>query len=203
METPMVRTSKDPEIRRQELMEAALELFLERGTDKTAVSDIVRRVGVAQGTFYYHFKSKDEVVDALAEGMAEPLGQMVAGIAEDTSAPVQDRIGRVVASLLDVIGASQQHLEGLIRPGNEVLHQRVADAMQARLHPALVALVGEGQADGSLDAEPVEETVELVLAAITHLTRTQAHGEDPDRLARLRVAVERLAKRGLGIPQED
>ena len=199
----MVRTTKDPEIRRQELMEAALELFLERGTDGTAVSDIVRRVGVAQGTFYYHFKSKDEVVDALAESMAEPLGQMVAGIADDESVSVAGRVGRAVTSLLDVIGASQQHLEGLIRPGNEVLHQRVADAMQARLHPAFVALVGEGQADGSLDAEPVEETVELVLAAITHLTRTQAHGEGPEELARLRTAVERLARRGLGISRED
>lgn len=199
----MVRTTKDPEIRRQELMDAALELFLERGTDGTAVSDIVRRVGVAQGTFYYHFKSKDEVVNALADSMAEPLGQMVAGIAEDESVSVAGRIGRAVASLLDVIGASQQHLEGLIRPGNEVLHQRVADAMQARLHPAFVALVGEGQADGSLDAEPVEETVELVLAAITHLTRTQAHGEGPEKLASLRTAVERLARRGLGISEED
>ena len=54
---------------------------------------------------------------------------------------------------------------------------------------------------GDHDAEPVAETVELLLAATTHLIRTQAHGEDAGRLARLRAALPRLFARGLGIPE--
>lgn len=195
----MPRTSKAPEIRRQELLDAAMELFLEQGAENTAVSHIVRKVGVAQGTFYYHFASKDELVDALAEQLADPLGTLVTGLAADTTLPVPQRVQRIVTTLLDVIGSSQGHLEGLIRPGNEGLHQKVGDAVRARLQPPIEALVARGQDEGSLSAEPVPETVELILTAIAHITRTQAHGGQPDRMTRLRAALEQLAARTLSI----
>jgi AcrR family transcriptional regulator len=47
----MTCTVKDPETRRGELIDAAEELFLASGYEDTAVSDIVRKIGVAQGTF--------------------------------------------------------------------------------------------------------------------------------------------------------
>jgi AcrR family transcriptional regulator len=53
----IMRVTKDPEIRRKELMDAAEKLFLEHGYEETAVSDIVKKTGVAQGTFYYYFKN--------------------------------------------------------------------------------------------------------------------------------------------------
>ena len=197
----MTRTSKDPEIRRQELLDASLGLFLDQGVDRTAVSHIVRKVGVAQGTFYYHFDSKDELVDELAERMAQPIGQLIATAAADTTASIPGRIRGVLSTLLDVIESSQAHLSGLIRPGNEGLHQKVADAMRRQIQPLLQDLVTRGQVEGSLDAEPVPETVELILTAIAHLTRTQAHGGGPERVTRLRHALEQLAARGLGIQE--
>ena len=61
------RVAKEPEKRREELVGAAGELFLKNGYDNTAVSDIVRKVGVAQGTFYYHFSSKASILEAVLE----------------------------------------------------------------------------------------------------------------------------------------
>jgi len=195
----MPRTSKAPEIRRQELLDAALDLFLEQGVDRTAVSHIVRKVSVAQGTFYYHFDSKDELVDALAERLAEPIGQLVSGLADDEDSPVPQRVAQILSRLLDVIESSGAHLAGLVRPGNEGLHQKVGDAMRGRLQPVLEDLVARGQAEGSLDAQPVHETVELILASIAYITRTLAHGGPPERVSRLREAAQQLAARGLGI----
>jgi len=197
----MPRVTKEPEVRRQELLDVALTLFLEDGAENTAVSDIVRRVGVAQGTFYYHFQSKDELLDALAERVAAPLGQLVTGIAEDDTLPPPERVRRVVSTLLDTIDAHGDVLAGLVRPGNERFHNKVGDAMRGRLLASLQALVQTGQDDGSLDAEPVPETVELLLAAITHFTRTRAHGGQRAHLQRLRTAIQRLVERGVGIPE--
>ena len=61
------RVTKDPEERKQELIDAAERLFMERGYEATAVSDIVQEVGVAQGTFYYYFPSKEEILEAIIE----------------------------------------------------------------------------------------------------------------------------------------
>jgi AcrR family transcriptional regulator len=59
--------TKDPQIRRSELINAAEELILIHGYDQIAVSDIVKKVGVAQGTFYHYFKSKDDVINAIID----------------------------------------------------------------------------------------------------------------------------------------
>ena len=47
----MVRITKDPQVRMTEILDAAEELFYVRGYHETAVSDIVKSIGVAQGTF--------------------------------------------------------------------------------------------------------------------------------------------------------
>ena len=61
----MARITKDPMVRMTEILDAAEELFYARGYHETAISDIVKSIGVAQGTFYYYFKSKDEILEAL------------------------------------------------------------------------------------------------------------------------------------------
>lgn len=61
----IIRITKDPEIRQAELMDAAQELFLMLGYQQTTVSMIVKKVGVAQGTFYYYFASKEAILEAI------------------------------------------------------------------------------------------------------------------------------------------
>lgn len=46
-------------------MDTALELFLAAGYEKTTVQDIVKKVNVAQGTFYYYFPSKEAILEAI------------------------------------------------------------------------------------------------------------------------------------------
>jgi AcrR family transcriptional regulator len=62
-----IRITKKPEERRKELIEIGEELFLKNGYEETAVSDIVKKAKVAQGTFYYYFKSKEEILDSIID----------------------------------------------------------------------------------------------------------------------------------------
>jgi len=61
------RVTKVPEERKQELIDTAERLFLEKGYEQTTVADIVREIEVAQGTFYYYFSSKEEILEAIIE----------------------------------------------------------------------------------------------------------------------------------------
>ncbi len=58
----MTRISKSPEERKSEFLEAAEILFNTKGFEQTTVKDIVQKVGVAQGLFYYYFKTKEDVL---------------------------------------------------------------------------------------------------------------------------------------------
>lgn len=60
--------NKYPEETVQKILNAALNLFLEKGYEQTSILDVVENMGgMTRGAFYHHFKSKDEVLDALSD----------------------------------------------------------------------------------------------------------------------------------------
>ena len=63
------RTPLQPHQRRQQLLAAATWVFARRGYQNASISDIIARAGVARGTFYLHFKSKEQVFLTIVEGL--------------------------------------------------------------------------------------------------------------------------------------
>ena len=61
------KNSKKPEVRRQELIDAASALFAEKGYEAVSVRDILNVVNGAPGMFYYYFKSKQDIYLASME----------------------------------------------------------------------------------------------------------------------------------------
>lgn len=57
------------EKRKQELLQIAYRLFLTKGYEETSVDEIIEEAKIAKGTFYYHFKSKEELLEALINKM--------------------------------------------------------------------------------------------------------------------------------------
>ena len=62
-----MRIVKEAEERKNEILDRANELFCEKGFEGTSTNDILKAVGIARGTLYYHFKSKGDIMDALIE----------------------------------------------------------------------------------------------------------------------------------------
>jgi len=61
----MARITKNPETRRKEFIEVARELFMEKGFEQTSISDITSKMGMSHGSFFYYFKSKNDVMKAV------------------------------------------------------------------------------------------------------------------------------------------
>jgi len=75
------RVVKPPEKRRAELLDAALRLFEERGYEQVSVADITAAAGIAKGTFYLYFESRERLLDALRSGYAEAAARRLDEIA--------------------------------------------------------------------------------------------------------------------------
>jgi AcrR family transcriptional regulator len=75
-----MRVTKDPETRRQEIIETAAELFEKKGIRKTSITEIAKTLCVAKGLVYYYFSSKDELVTAVIEQLAQSLDAALAEI---------------------------------------------------------------------------------------------------------------------------
>ncbi|WP_440995393.1 TetR/AcrR family transcriptional regulator [Arhodomonas sp. SL1] len=73
MAKPVTPATPKGERTRQRLLEAAEEEFGERGFHNASISNITKRAGVAQGTFYIYFASKEAILRALVEHMSQEL----------------------------------------------------------------------------------------------------------------------------------
>ncbi|ROR13618.1 TetR/AcrR family transcriptional regulator [Erwinia sp. JUb26] len=91
---PQPRT-KPAEVRLDELMDAAENLFISKGFEATTVSEIVRDAGVAKGTFYHYFPSKIEVLGALRERFTRQFIDRIQ-LAMD-ACPANDAVARLHA----------------------------------------------------------------------------------------------------------
>lgn len=80
---------------RQSLIEAAFQLFSEAGYDATTVEDITDAVGVAKGTFFNYFPTKEAVLPAIA---AHRLGQLASALSPDRGLPASP-IARIKLAL--------------------------------------------------------------------------------------------------------
>ena len=67
------RVTKSPDVRRQELMDASVAIFNRKGIARTTVSDITEAAGVAKGTFYLYFDSKEQLLGALKERLVDEI----------------------------------------------------------------------------------------------------------------------------------
>lgn len=63
---------------RSRIQQVALELFTEHGYDKTSLREIAERLGVTKAALYYHFRSKDDIVNSLAADRIERLDELIA-----------------------------------------------------------------------------------------------------------------------------
>lgn len=130
-----------PAARRDELLDAAAELFVEQGVVDTTVADVTARAGVAKGTFYLYFTTKAHLVAGLQERLADGMIAMMADILgradefDDYPAVVEDVVTRTVdywcdhgdlvaclqsadwAEAADLVAAQDQRCVDLIEQG--------------------------------------------------------------------------------------
>lgn len=88
---------------RERIVDAADRLFYEQGFENTSFADIAEAVQISRGNFYYHFKTKDEILDAVISARLAERQVMLARWEDDDADPAE-RIRRFI-DILVVNGA--------------------------------------------------------------------------------------------------
>ncbi|TBV03484.1 TetR/AcrR family transcriptional regulator [Phytopseudomonas dryadis] len=93
------------ETTRDRIVAEADRLFYERGYEHTSFADIADAVGISRGNFYYHFKSKDEILDAVIGARAASTRQML----ETWEAQSDGPVGRI-RSFIRIVVTNQARI---------------------------------------------------------------------------------------------
>ncbi|MEX0604725.1 MAG: TetR family transcriptional regulator [Marinobacter sp.] len=101
------RTKAEAEITRQSILDAAEQVFMEKGVGRASLEQIAREAGVTRGAVYWHFRNKSDVLDAMLERVRAPLTEMV----DTVNAPGQslDNLQNVCVYALRKLAEDEHH----------------------------------------------------------------------------------------------
>ena len=181
-----MRIVKEAAERKNEILDAAEELFAARGYEETSTGDILDRVGIARGTLYYHFRSKEEILDALIGRLNQAMIARAEKAAGDRSVPVVERIIRTILCLNPETGGSpigHEVMEQVHKPQNALMHQKMQQGLLDGVVPVISRLVEEGNAQGIFHTGYPRETTEM-LVLYSGVAFASRLGGEPEREAR-------------------
>lgn len=193
----MPRVTKPAQERRQEIIETAGGLFIENGFDRTQVSDIAKRMQVAQGLVYHYFRSKAEilyaVIDELSSKQAAAAGEALAGFEGSASSC----LSLLLSSLPGLQSSGSLFGDN---PGDQGVKAYCRMKTSLSLLPLLLKLIRQGNADGSWLCEYPDETAAFILRGINGLDAPER--TDPDA-GPYRAALTDILYRLLGLKPRD
>ena len=158
---------KKGERRKLELLDIAYRMFISRGYENTSIDDIIVEAGIAKGTYYYYFESKEQTLEAVIEMMIEKEAT-AAGSVVDSDLPVLQKIVGIIASIRPA--PEEQPIEGaLMRPENIIMHQKIKRKLVEKVVPLLSKVVEEGVERGIFSCDNIPERVRMMLVLSNEL----------------------------------
>ncbi|MBO0996021.1 TetR/AcrR family transcriptional regulator [Bacillus sp. SD088] len=162
-----MRVVKEAEERRNEILDVAEALFNEQGYDGTSTNDILKKVGIARGTLYYHFKSKEAIMDGIIDRYNKKVIEGAQAIAGNKEIPVIERLLMAITSL-NVSGAvSEELMTHIHKPQNALMHQKIQKVLFTEITPIFTSIIEDGIEENIFQTAYPYESVEMLLVYAT------------------------------------
>ena len=173
--------AKTKEERRNEIIETAGKLFEEKGYEQTQVQDIVNEIGVAKGLFYYYFKSKDEVMEELADRYADAIIDAVNKlIYKDIS--TFDKINRIFQIFIDSAEKKSGIFMGILNVKNGITHERIFFNVGKKMVPLVTELILSGNDNGECNCSDPKFITEFLVSGLFNILNQISPDEKIDYL---------------------
>lgn len=187
-----MQENRDNDIRRNEFVDAAEKLFRQNGIVDTTISSIVKEMDVAKGLFYYYFKSKDDVIEAISEKYNEVFNEMMNDSMDgrDYDARLRQFINNSIRSFRELNCKLKGDAEDVDL--TELSLRSMVDARRAATMK-LQRLLDEGNRTGSLNMEAPNYCACLIISGIIELIR-QEEATDADIQRLIMNLIEKTGK---------
>ncbi len=207
----MSRVVKNAAIRRNEIVDAAQQLFYAKGYTATSVQDILNSVGIAKGTFYYYFDSKLDLLCVLIDRMREQVLAETSPIVTDARLNAPEKMARFFAAISNWKTERKDFLLGLLQvwthDDNLFFRHKLMKATAASLEPLLATIVRQGIDEGTFSTDYPEEAATILYILLQTLSDIfvqlllDKNNYDPALIERKAIAYQQAMERVLGAPK--
>ena len=195
----MTRIVKKAEVRRQELVESARQLFLTKGYDETSMQNVMEHLSIAKGTIYHYFKSKEELLEAVVELIVDENAEQKRKLLNETLGTALEKFQVLVAA-----GRMAEHnyeiLDQLHKASNVGMHIRLFAATLAKEAELYAELIRQGCDEGVFQTDSPLECAEFILTAVQFLTDIGVYPWTEEQLLRRAQAFPSLIEAQLKAP---
>ncbi len=190
-----MRIVKEHDERKKEILDTAEKLFSQKGYAQCSVNEILTEIGIAKGTFYHYFKSKEEVLDAIIErGTAKIISRAEAAAKSIYYTP-EEKLMRIFLSMRIEQEMEPGLLDEIHKPENALMHQKSLCSIVSKLTPILVTVIEDGIKEGIFQSEYPKEYMQIFLSsAVTLFDNGIFHIEPDDHKTMFQALITVLCK---------
>lgn len=154
--------NKYPEVTVERILDVSQRLFLEKGYDNTTIQDIVEELGgLSKGAIYHHFKSKEEIMDAVGDRMFFTNNPFEA-VRKRSDLNGLQKLREVVRLNQSDESRTNMTTQSIPITRNPRILVGMIDSNRRVLTPYFLELIEEGKQDGSINTEYAHEIAELL-----------------------------------------
>lgn len=164
-----MRDVKDPEIRRAEIMDAAMLLFMEKGYANTTTQDIVDKINISRGLLYYHFKNKEDILYCLVERYSEKLLRDIHVIVNDDDKTAIEKIRAFIDATIistDNVSAEGTELQKTVDlEENRYMLDKLSHKLIEKLTIYFERIINQGISEKVFSVKYPSEIAEFLMTA--------------------------------------
>lgn len=188
--------------KKDQILDTSLQLFMKKGFDATSITDILSQLDIARGTLYYHFESKEAIMDAIIERLLNQVLEKIEKLMTNDSLSQAEKFMGFFASInLTQLTGDEEIVDYFNQPQNALFHEKSNRLLIKKLSPVLAQIISEGMESGLFDTPYPAETAELILVGITGFVDSKDSPADEDSMNHRMESFLYNAARMLGMSQ--
>lgn len=156
---------KNADDRRNEILDVAESFFMTEGYAQTTIESIIQKIGIAKGTFYYHFSSKEDVMDAVVMRIVDQIVEGARQIVKDTQLTAPEKLFHIIMGQISKPSEEEDMINELHLVDNAQLHQKSLVETIIHLTPVFTEVIEQGIEEGYFSTQYPRETIEFLLVS--------------------------------------
>lgn len=203
--------------RKTEILQTARRLFYTDGYESVTIRQIIEEIGIAKGTFYHYFASKEELLNALVDSMFDAILPMTETIVENGEMNALAKLQELFTSAktwkyanVDLVLLTMKQL---YRDENILMRTKIQKKSSDLLSPLYARVIRQGMEEGLFRCGYPDETATMIMALAIGMSDTivnsmllleNGKAETPqllDQLDRCLKAMDRAVERLIGLEE--
>ncbi|EHR38260.1 hypothetical protein HMPREF9708_00344 [Facklamia languida CCUG 37842] len=160
------RERKAYEARQNEIIKQARKQFITLGYEATSINSLIKNLGIAKGTFYHYFKSKEELLDAVVD---QVNGEIIEQVAQVTTSNLPPLTKLLLAFKAMNVQDHDLLIDHLHKKENALLHQKTMNVLLQEVVPYFSQIIEEGNQAHRFACRYPKESVYILLTTSMYL----------------------------------